>query len=237
MAGAKAVMLGCFRDVPGAIEAEWNRWYESSHIPARLALPGFIAARRFRAYEGECEYLTLYELESPAAVTREPYLRLRRQEASLPATRFEARTRGFQLFPRGVYQQVYPDAAYKMPDTDYLFVVAHDIPSNKEAEFTAWYDTEHIPAMLRVPGFVSARRFKLAPLSAESRRQSSSPRYVTIYDLADPHAVECEQFLRDRESPWSAWVRSWYTRRLRIKARQIYRLRPLPHDRAPPQSA
>lgn len=222
MASARAVMLGCFRDVPQAIEAEWNRWYEGSYIPARLALPGFIAARRFRAYEGECEYLTLYELESPEAVAGESYLRLRRQEASLPATSFEARTREFQLFPRGVYRQIYPDAAYEMPDTDYLFVVAHDIPSHKEEEFTAWYDTEHIPAMLRVPGFATARRFKMRePLALESGAQSSSPRYLTLYDLADRDAVESQQFLKDRNSPWTSWVRSWYARCLRIKARRI----------------
>lgn len=224
MAGGRAVMLGCFRGVPRAIEAEWNGWYESSHIPARLALPGFIAARRFRAHEGECEYLTLYELESPEAVTSESYRGLKRREASLPAASFEARTHEFQLFPRGVYQQVYPDAAYEMPDTEYLFMVAHDIPPHREDEFTAWYNTEHVPAMLRVPGFVTARRFKLAQPSRETGGRSAGPQYVTLYDLADKNAVESEQFLRDRESPWSAWVRSWYTRRLRIKARRIFHL-------------
>jgi hypothetical protein len=232
MAGGKAVLLGCFKDVPPEIEADWNHWYETIPLTARLALPGFIAARRFKAYEGEFKYISLYELDSAAAVRSEPYLALKRKEMRLPATSFEARTRRLPGFVRGIYQQVYPDAAYQMPDTQYLFLVAHDIPAHKEDEFTAWYDTEHIPAMLRVPGFVTARRFKLVPLQSAPGRQSVCPHYLSLYDLADKNAVECEQFMRDRESPWSAWVRSWYTRRLRIKAELVTRQGASPHSQA-----
>ncbi|MBI4192570.1 MAG: hypothetical protein HY525_18790 [Betaproteobacteria bacterium] len=231
MSGGKAVILVCFKDVPQEIEADWNHWYETRHIPVRLALPGFIAARRFKAYDGECKYVSLYELENLGAITSEPYLALKREEMALPATSLEARTRGLPLV-HGVYQQVYPDAEYQMPDADYLFVVAHDIPAHKEDEFTAWYNTEHIPAMLRVPGFVTARRLKLAQPPNTPGGQSSCPQYLALYDLADKGAVENEQFMRDRESPWSTWVRSWCKRRLRIKAQQVTRLGASLRDRA-----
>ena len=232
MPGGRAVVLVRFDQVPHEIEAGWNRWYDDCHIPARLALPGFIAARRFTAYEGEARYLTLYELENADAVASESYQELKRKELPLPADSFEARTLKLPGFQRSVYQQVYPDTGYEMPDTEYLFLVAHDIPAKREDEFTAWYNTEHIPAMLRVPGFVTARRLKITPpLSPESGAQSSSPQYLTLYDLADRNAVESDRFLRDRNSPWTSWVRSWYTRRLRIKAHRISRIF------APPQHA
>lgn len=222
MPGGRAVVLVRFDAVPHEIEAEWNRWYDDTHIPARLTLPGFIAARRFAGYEGESRYLTLYELENADAVDGEAYRELKRRELSRPADSFEARTLKLPGFRRGVYRQVYPGAGYEMPDTQYLFLVAHDVPAGREEEFAAWYDTEHIPAMLRVTGFATARRFKMrAPLAPESGAPSSGPQYLTLYDLADGNAVESEQFLRDRNSPWTAWVRSWYTRRLRIKARRI----------------
>lgn len=235
MPGGRAVVLVRFDAVPHEIEAEWNRWYDDSHIPARLALPGFIAARRFRGYEGEASYLTLYELENADAVVSEAYRELKRKELSRPAESFEARTLKLPGFQRGVYRQVHPGSAYEMPDTEYLFLVAHDIPAGREEEFTAWYDTEHIPAMLRVPGFVTARRFKMtAPLSPESGGQASGPQYLTLYDLADRDAVESDRFLRDRNSPWTSWVRSWYTRRLRIKARRISRICARPHHAPAP---
>ena len=238
MPGGRAVVLVRFDAVPHEIEAEWNRWYDDTHIPARLALPGFIGARRFRGYEGEARYLTLYELENADAVAGEAYRELKRKELSRPADSFEARTLKLPGFQRGVYRQVYPGADYEMPDTQYLFLVAHDIPADREEEFAAWYDTEHIPAMLRVPGFATARRFKMwAPLAPESGAQSSNPQYLTLYDLTDGNAVESGQFLKDRNSPWTSWVRSWYTRRLRIKARRISRICARPHHATAPRAA
>ena len=222
MPGEPAVLLVRIGSVPAAIEEKWKLWYTDVHMPARLTKPGFVGARLFRAYEGECRYLALYELESVGALQSEAYLAMRRQEGSLPADSFEARAQELPGFARGVYRQVFPDTPYRLPAAEYLFLVAHDVPAEREEEFEAWYNTEHIPAMLRVPGFLNARRFKIAdPLPAASGKQSSSPQYLTLYDLADKEAVECGQFLKDRESPWSAWVRSWYTRRLRIKARRI----------------
>ncbi|MCC6532257.1 MAG: hypothetical protein IT531_06900 [Burkholderiales bacterium] len=218
MAKGKAVIFVGFKEVPGDIEPNWNRWYDASHIPARLALPGFLAARRFRAYEGECGYVTLYDLEDARAVQHPDYAALKRRELALSPESFEARTLALPGFMRAVYNQVFPATAYQAPATKFLFVVAHDLPPHKEDEFAAWYDTEHIPAMLKVPGFVTARRFKRDDASGAT---ANAPRYMTIYDLGDKNAVECEQFVRDRESPWSAWVRSWYTRRLRIKAERI----------------
>jgi hypothetical protein len=46
-------------------EAEFNQWYDSEHIPALAAVPGTLAARRFRAREGSPKYVALYHLASP----------------------------------------------------------------------------------------------------------------------------------------------------------------------------
>ena len=86
--------------------------------------------------------------------------------------------------------------------------------------------------MARVAGFVTARRFKLAQLTDAPGGRSPCPQYLSLYDLADGNAVESGQFIRDRESRWSARVRSWYTRRLRIKARRITRLLAPGHTRS-----
>ena len=44
-------------------EAEFNRWYDEEHLKERIACPGILGARRFRAVEGTPRYLALYELE------------------------------------------------------------------------------------------------------------------------------------------------------------------------------
>jgi len=222
----KVLLMVRIGDVPGEIEREWNRWYDTTHIPNRLNKPGFILVRRFAALWGESKYLTLYELDGLETLKSEAYQELRKWEASLPPNSFERITVGLPDFCRGVYEQIYPEQEeHKMPNTQFLFTIGHDVPPNREEEFNAWYNTEHIPAMInRVPGFVTARRFRNVGslLPPGSGKADTSPQYVTLYDLSNDKVLESEIFLKETNSPWSLWVRSWYTRRFRILARRIY---------------
>jgi len=225
-------------EVPPKIEAEWNKWYDTQHIPSRLNLPGFISARRFVVTKGEPKhlalpdlspepkYLTLYDLASVDALGNEAYLNLLKKEASLPADRFEVITPRLPNFSRGVYEQIYPEQGeYQVPNTEVVFAVGHDMASTKEEEYNAWYNTEHIPAMNRVPGFVTARRFVMVSgnqLPPGAISTPPYPKYLQVYDLESEGILRSEAFFRERVSPWGSWVRSWLNRRLRILARRIY---------------
>jgi hypothetical protein len=60
-------------DIDPALEVEFNRWYEEEHLGERMAIPGFITARRFQAIEGSPKYLAIYDLESPDVLQSAPY--------------------------------------------------------------------------------------------------------------------------------------------------------------------
>ena len=53
-------------------EAEFNRWYDREHLEERVAIDGFLEARRYVAHQGSPKYLCLYStgtfdvLDSPA---------------------------------------------------------------------------------------------------------------------------------------------------------------------------
>lgn len=66
---------------------------------------------------------------------------------------------------------------------DYCFVVFTKPVAGREAEYNQWYDHRHIPDVLAVPGFVSARRFAA---NNEDGRQ-----YLALYEMKaeDPDAV------------------------------------------------
>ncbi|HZQ15021.1 MAG TPA: DUF4286 family protein [Pseudolabrys sp.] len=72
MAGPRGLLLFT-TDIDPALEDEFHRWYEEEHLPERMAIPGFIMARRFRAIEGGPKYLALYDLESPDVLQSAPY--------------------------------------------------------------------------------------------------------------------------------------------------------------------
>lgn len=60
-------------DIDPANEAEFNRWYEEEHLAERMAIPGFINARRFQTVEGSPKYLALYDLETPDVLQSQAY--------------------------------------------------------------------------------------------------------------------------------------------------------------------
>ena len=61
-------MLMFAMNVAPEAEQEFNAWYDEEHIPALAAVPGCLAARRFRitsaASDGNQRYLALYHLAS-----------------------------------------------------------------------------------------------------------------------------------------------------------------------------
>ena len=66
-------LLLMMTDIDPANEEDFNRWYEEEHLAERMAIPGFINARRFTALEGGPKYLALYDLESPDVLQSPAY--------------------------------------------------------------------------------------------------------------------------------------------------------------------
>ena len=75
----------------------------------------------------------------------------------------------------------------------YIMLVSVDIPPEKEAAWNDWYNKEHVPDILKCPGFKRVGRFKSL--------EGNGPRYVTIYELDRPDVRQSEAFAK---------VRGWY---------------------------
>jgi hypothetical protein len=50
------------------VEAAFNAWYDTEHVPALASVPGVLCARRFRTSAGGTKYIALYHLASPGVV-------------------------------------------------------------------------------------------------------------------------------------------------------------------------
>jgi hypothetical protein len=65
-------MLLTSMDIDAADEAGFNRWYDREHLEERVAIAGFLEARRYVAHKASPKYLCLYStatfevLDSPA---------------------------------------------------------------------------------------------------------------------------------------------------------------------------
>jgi hypothetical protein len=74
----------------------------------------------------------------------------------------------------------------------YLFSAAMDIEPAKDALFHEVYEQEHIPLILKVPGVISAARFKTRELTMiiGGERKTivieGEPTYNALYELESP---------------------------------------------------
>ena len=57
-------MLLTSMDIDPSDEAEFNRWYDREHLWERVAIEGFLEARRYVAHQGAPKYLSLYSTET-----------------------------------------------------------------------------------------------------------------------------------------------------------------------------
>jgi hypothetical protein len=57
-------MLLTSMDIDPSYEAEFNRWYDREHLEERVAIDGFLEARRYIAHAASPKYLSLYSTET-----------------------------------------------------------------------------------------------------------------------------------------------------------------------------
>ena len=79
-----------------------------------------------------------------------------------------------------------------------LLAVWMQIPERMEEEFTAWYNDEHVPERLGVPGFFGARRY----LSLQGY-----PKFAALYPLEDLAVLSSDDYLKLRRGGSTPWTR------------------------------
>ena len=87
-------------------------------------------------------------------------------------------------------------------NTHYLFLVRAEFGDpEREAEWNRWYDEEHVPAMLSVPGIVSCTRYQ--ELGADGK-------YLAVYEINDPQVFDAPRYAEvQRWHKWRAYIKEW----------------------------
>ena len=77
-----------------------------------------------------------------------------------------------------------------------LLMVYVDVDIENDAEFNRWYNEEHIPERLSVPGFLDGARYEAL---------KGGPRYLAVYELDSAEALQSDEYLRmsSNPTPWT----------------------------------
>ena len=195
----------------GAAEDEFNDWYDTEHIPERRRVKGFINAERWLGADDSKVSIATYNLESPDVLQSAAY----RAIAGANLSPWSKRVAGkCQRICRFEAEQILPGNEAAPDEAGGMLLFAMNVSPEAEAEFNEWYATEHIPRLSRVPGCLSARRFRVT---------SGKQRYVALYHLASPEVVASKAWEEAAITPWTLKVRPSTSDRLRIVLRRYQR--------------
>ena len=120
-----ATILVVMMEVDAADDAVFNKWYNEEHLPERMAIPGYISARRFvldpqdDQAHGVLRYLCIWELEDGSPLQSQFY----REQNAKPTPTKDAAGAVVKQRARGLYRQIFPAsgsfddrAGYTYPD-------------------------------------------------------------------------------------------------------------------------
>jgi hypothetical protein len=182
---------------PGSVdEADFHDWYDHEHGPARLTVPGIVTGSRYHALDGlQPPWLALYELAGPEVIDSPEYKAL----GATASDRDKAVGAGLATLDRRVYEQISEDGdgAPAARPAPVILAVAMSVPEGTEADLAAWYDQEHIPMLLDVPGWQRIRRYRLV-----SALDAAGPDFLGLHELAGPEVLEDPGYLAAISTPW-----------------------------------
>ena len=183
-------MLFSQMEPPPELEAEFNDWYETEHIPVRLALPGFSRAVRYRECDAERKYLAIYEIDDLAVLDSPGYSVVKTQ----PSERTAFMLKNVKGFTRYTCAQTYDSRS--VPDApEYLSAVAFAVPETQRARVDDWYANEHIPLLMRCADWLRVRRYEV--ISADGGPWTE----FALHDLASLEAMDSPERRAARTGP------------------------------------
>jgi hypothetical protein len=112
-------------------------------------------------------------------------------------------------------------------ESKYLFVASMDVDPDKEALFNEVYDTEHVPALLQVPGVHAVARMEGEPFAINIGGQDKpvphdGPRYSALFEIDSPDVLVSREWAKAVEAGrWPKEVRPF----TRNRRHALYRLR------------
>ena len=130
---AKKGFLLVTMDPPPTVEEEFNDWYDTEHVPDRLAIEGFESGRRFVCVSGWPKYLALYDLTTIDVLDSDAYRKLSWGSFSPWTKRILGKVRGQY---RGSGDQLYPGDAITGEMCRMTFIRARHVPDAEGELFT-----------------------------------------------------------------------------------------------------
>jgi hypothetical protein len=80
----------------------------------------------------------------------------------------------FRNTQRGIFRQIFSFGDRPTTASGFALTVRLNTPADHDKDFNVWYDEDHVPALVGVPGVYCARRYQAV---------DGDPKYLAIYEM------------------------------------------------------
>lgn len=201
-AEAQTYYMFIFSNPVAGKEDEYNKWYNEQHAPDVVSIPGFVSAQRFVFSDVQLlqnatapkgvRYLVMYKIVTTdlgavyAEVGRRATNGMTRMSDTLDRSTIFAYTyKAIRPVMDGTQpRDLKSGKAGSMSTYDQLVFADPEL----ETEYNKWYDENHEPEILSVPGFVSGQRFIFGDVQLA---KDTGPKYLAMFKIvsSDPRST------------------------------------------------
>jgi hypothetical protein len=200
---AKGILLVGF-DFTNAHADEFHDWYDLEHVPERQRVPGFGLCERWISVANPKQAVASYELDTLSVLDGAAYQAIAGDNLTVWSKRVTAMCTRLIRFEG---EQCNPGNQASPTGAGGLLVNAMNIAPEHRADFDAWYDQEHIPALSAVPGVLAARRYK---------GRAGAHYSLALYHLRNADVAMTDAWKKAASSPWTDRVRPTFQNHVRI---------------------
>ncbi|TFK76667.1 hypothetical protein BDN72DRAFT_884382 [Pluteus cervinus] len=194
-------------------ETEFNHWYDDEHAPARITVPGFHSALRYKLHgDGKLpKWLAIYDIDSPDTLKTQAYQDLSKNSTAeeksiisrlehLHRRRYERLSSWTKSGKGGLEKEIVGK---------YVLVVT--LETTDPDALNKAYEEEHMELLSRVPGWLRARRYQLvdgihlAGRTPEEVKNKPTAKFLALYDFDNPDIVQTKELQTAITTPvWKA---------------------------------
>jgi hypothetical protein len=192
---AETYYLVVFSNPVAGREDEYNRWYDKQHLADVTSIPGFVSGQRYVISNQQLrqdahppgKYLAIYKIVTSdlASVYAEVNRRIETGITAMSPAYDRSKSLSYS------YKVIRPVVNHKghVPgpltaglQTYYQLVFTKPVPG-REKEYNKWYDEQHIPDVVAVPGFVNAQRLAVSEVQVNPKNTEIMFPYLVMYDI------------------------------------------------------
>ncbi|RKE74305.1 DUF4286 family protein [Pseudorhodoplanes sinuspersici] len=185
-----------------SFESDFHHWYDTEHIPIRMKCDGFVSGQRYRSDAGP-GFLAVYDMTDLSALKTPDYTKIKTQPSEQTRWMLD-NVRGFTRYLGNEIHRNTKDAG--AIDAPILYAVWFNVPQDRASEFNDWYESEHIPLLMKAQDWRMVRRFRI--VDGEPGTWS----HLALHYLASIAALQSPEREVARKTAWrdKLAAESWF---------------------------